>query len=104
MSLDVVDRTREIGVRRAVGGSPFAVTRMIVVQAARPVVIGIGLGVATSLFVARMAEGLLQGVSPWDPLTLLGTGAALLGVGLIAAYLPAARATRIPPMDALRVE
>jgi predicted permease len=104
VSLQVVERTREIGIRRAVGGSASSVVRGIVLQSTRPVLVGIGLGVAASLVVARMAEGLLLGVDPWDVPTLLATCAVLLIVALLAAYLPATRAGRVHPMEALRTE
>jgi predicted permease len=102
VSLSVVERTTEIGIRRAVGAEAGKVRRMIVREAAWPVGLGVGLGVATSLGVSLILETLLSGVRPWDPVTFVAAGGLLLSVGLAAAYVPAIRAGRLDPLRILR--
>jgi predicted permease len=102
VSLGVVERTREIGIRRAVGAGGGAVSGMIVREAAGPVGLGLALGVVASLGVALLLRGLLYGVRPWDPWTLAGAAVVLLLVTLSAAYVPSRRAARLDPMVALR--
>jgi ABC-type antimicrobial peptide transport system permease subunit len=102
VSLSVVERTTEIGIRRAVGAEAGKVRRMIVREAAWPVGLGLGVGVATSLGVSLILETLLTGVRPWDPVTFVAAGGLLLSVGLAAAYVPAIRAGRLDPLRVLR--
>ena len=89
VSLGVVERTKEIGIRRAVGAEAWRVRRMIVLEAVWPVGVGLGLGLGISIGVSLILEGLLLGVEPWDPLTFAGAGALLLAVGVAAASVPA---------------
>jgi ABC-type antimicrobial peptide transport system permease subunit len=100
----VAQRTREIGLRIAVGASPAAITRNGVVRAARPVVAGMAAGVAGALLLGRLARSLLYGLAPSDPVTLSAAVAVTLAVALLAAYVPARRATRVDPLVALRAE
>lgn len=100
----VAQRTREIGLRIAVGASPAAITRNGVVRAARPLLAGVAAGVAGALLLGRLARTLLYGVAPSDPATLAAAVAVTLAVALIAAYLPARKATRVDPLIALRAE
>jgi putative ABC transport system permease protein len=100
----VAQRTREIGLRIAVGASPAAITRNGVVRAARPVVAGMAVGVAGALLLGRLARSLLYGLAPSDPVTLSAAVAVTLAVALLAAYVPARRATRVDPLIALRAE
>ena len=100
----VAQRTREIGLRIAVGAPANAITRNGVVRAARPVVAGLLVGVAGALALGRLAGSLLFELKPGDPMTLAGAVAITLAVALLAAYLPARRATRIDPLIALRSE
>jgi putative ABC transport system permease protein len=102
VSLGVVERTKEIGIRRAVGAEAWRVRRMIVLEAVWPVGVGLGLGLGISLGVGLILEGLLLGVEPWDPLTFAGAGALLLAVGVAAASVPAVRAGRLDPIGVLR--
>jgi ABC-type antimicrobial peptide transport system permease subunit len=102
VSLGVVERTKEIGIRRAVGAEAWRVRRMIVLEAVWPVGVGLGLGLGISLGVGLILEGLLLGVEPWDPLTFAGAGALLLAVGVAAASVPAVRAGRLDPIGILR--
>jgi putative ABC transport system permease protein len=100
----VVSRTREIGVRVALGARRPDVLRLIVGQGARLVIIGLGLGLAGAALVTRFLQTLLFGVRPLDPLTFALVAAVLLVVGLLASLLPAWRAATIDPVRALRSE
>jgi predicted permease len=100
----VAQRTREIGLRIAVGAPPAAITREGVRRAAGPVLVGLIVGVLGALGLGRVLRGLLFEMAPGDPATLLGAGAFTLGVALLAAYIPARRARRVDPLTALRAE
>jgi putative ABC transport system permease protein len=100
----VVQRTREIGVRMAVGASAGSVLGMVLGGALRSVGLGLCLGTAGALAGARLIASQLYGVSARDPLTYLAIAALLALVGLLASAIPALRATRIDPMAALRTE
>ena len=102
MSYSVAQRTREIGIRVALGAAPGAVVRMIVRGALVLALGGIALGVGGTLAGSRLLAGLLFGVQPTDPLTLAAVVGILGAVALIASYVPARRATRVDPMNALR--
>ena len=102
LSYTVSRRTREIGVRVAVGAAPIDVMRLVVGEAARLAAVGVAAGLLLAAMVARLLQGILYGVSPGDPRTLVGTAAALVAVVIAASALPARRATRIDPVDALR--
>ncbi len=100
----VAQRTREIGLRIAIGAPATAITMNGVVRAARPVLAGLVVGVAGALALGRLAGSLLFELKPGDPVTLLGAVGVTLTVALVAAYVPARRATRIDPLIALRAE
>jgi putative ABC transport system permease protein len=100
----VAQRTREIGLRIAVGAPANAITVNGVVRAARPVLAGLLVGVAGALALGRLAGSLLFELKPSDPMTLAGSVAVTLAVALLAAYVPARRAARIDPLVALRAE
>jgi ABC-type antimicrobial peptide transport system permease subunit len=100
----VVQRTREIGIRIALGAVPREILGLVMRQGAWLAVAGVGLGVAGALAASRVLAGLLFQVTPTDPLTYAGTALALLGVAGIAALVPALRATRTDPVEALRSE
>jgi putative ABC transport system permease protein len=104
MSYSVAQRTREIGIRMALGANPTDVRSMVVGQALRMGVTGLAIGVVGALAAARLLAGLLFDISPSDPPTLATVCGMLLAVVLIAAYFPARRATRVDPMVALRSE
>jgi putative ABC transport system permease protein len=100
----VAQRTREIGLRIAVGASSGAITRNGVIRAARPVVLGLLVGVGGALLLGRLATSLLYGLSPSDPVTLSAAAGVTFAVALVAAYLPARKATRVDPLIAMRAE
>jgi putative ABC transport system permease protein len=104
LAYSVAQRTSEIGLRMALGAQPRQVLGLVLKQGMLLALIGAGVGVLVALPVARMASGLLYGVSATDPLTYAGITLLLMGVALLACYLPARRATRIDPLVALRVE
>ena len=97
-------RTREIGVRIALGASRSAVTRLILLDGAKPVAFGIAVGLAIALLASRLVRAFLLDVSPFDPLTFASVTVLLTAVALAASYLPARRASRIEPVAALRNE
>jgi len=97
-------RTREIGVRMALGASRGGVLRMILLRALVLTAAGTGVGVVGALAATRLMQGLLFGVSATDGITFALVPVLLLVVALTAAYLPASRATRIDPTVALRLE
>jgi putative ABC transport system permease protein len=104
MAYSVSRRTREIGVRIALGAGPGNVLGMILGQGLRTIFIGVAIGIAGSLALTRTVESLLFGVTATDPLTFGGVTLLLLGAGLLASYIPARRATRVDPVIALRYE
>jgi predicted permease len=104
IAYSVQQRTREIGIRLALGAAPGQVWRMIVRAAMSLAVAAIAVGVASALYVVRVMTSLLFGVTPWDPLTFALVPMLFVLVALLAVCLPAARATRISPMTALRYE
>ena len=88
----------------ALGAQPRQVLGLVLRQGMLLALIGAGVGILVALPVARMAAGLLYGVSATDPLTYAGITLLLIGVAVLACYLPARRATRIDPLVALRVD
>ncbi len=95
-------RVREIGIRMSLGAERRDVMGLVLRGAMRPVMIGIALGIMACAAVSRLLSGVLYGVSPLDPAAFAGVTLFLVGVALLASYLPARRATRIDPMQALR--
>jgi len=104
LAYSVAQRTSEIGLRMALGAQPRQVLALVLRQGMLLALIGAGVGILVALPVARMAAGLLYSVSATDPLTYIGITLLLMGVALLACYVPARRATRIDPLAALRVE
>jgi len=104
MAYSVSRRTREIGVRVALGAASGDVLKMILGQGLRTIFIGVVIGIAGSLALTRTVESLLFGVTATDPLTFGGVTLLLVGAALLACYIPARRATKVDPMVALRYE
>jgi len=104
MSYLVGRRTRELGLRMALGATHQNVLRMILREGLSVVLIGIGLGLVEALLLARWIKSLLFGIAPADPVTFLSVGILLTLVALAACYIPARRAVRVDPMVALRHE
>jgi putative ABC transport system permease protein len=102
LGFSVSQRTNEIGVRMSVGAQPAQVRRMVVVEGATLLAIGLGLGALGSVLAARVVEGLLYGVAPNDPTTLGAVALLMALVGLTAAWVPAVRASNVHPVEALR--
>jgi predicted permease len=102
LSYVVAERTREIGVRMALGATAGAVRRMVVAQGARVVLVGAGIGITVALLSTRALGALLYGVEAVDPIVFLAMSVALIGIGMLASYLPARRASRVDPMESLR--
>jgi ABC-type antimicrobial peptide transport system permease subunit len=98
----VAERRREIGVRMALGATTGAVRRMVVAQGAKLVVIGAVIGVAAALASTRALGTLLYGVKAVDPVVFVMMSAMLIGIGVLASYLPARRASRTDPIESLR--
>jgi len=104
MAYAVSQRTRELGIRISIGAQRKDVFKLVLGQGLRLLVIGVFCGLATAIGVTRLASHLLYGVSATDPTTFAVVPILLVGVALIAVYLPARRATRVDPMVALRFD
>jgi macrolide transport system ATP-binding/permease protein len=104
IAYSVSQRTREIGVRMALGAEAIAVYRLILREAAWLVALGISVGAVSSLVAATLGRKLLFGVNSWDLQTLLAVTALLGGAALAASFVPARRATKLNPVEALRAE
>jgi predicted permease len=100
----VGQRTREIGVRIALGAQRGDVLRLVLGQGARMALLGVAIGIAAALVLTRLMSRLLFGVSPTDPLTFTWVAIVLMAVALAACYIPARRAMSVDPIDALRHE
>jgi ABC-type antimicrobial peptide transport system permease subunit len=100
----VSQRTKEIGVRIAIGAAPEDIRRMVLRDGMWPVAIGMILGLAASLGVNRILQSQLVGVSPYDPVTMAGAPVVLILVALLGCLIPAQRAMKIDPSVALRHE
>jgi putative ABC transport system permease protein len=104
MSYAVAQRTREIGIRLALGAGRTEVVGMVVGQAAILAAAGLAAGLVLALGASRLMKGLLFGIEPNDLVTYLFVACGLFAVAISASYLPARRASRIDPMRALRYE
>jgi predicted permease len=104
ISYSVSQRTREIGIRMALGAADGTVRQMFLRHGLTLTLVGLGFGLVAAGLLTRIMTSLLHGVSPLDPLTYLGVCVLLMGASAAATYIPARRATRIAPLEALRVE
>jgi len=103
-SYDAARRTNEIGIRMALGARRSDVLRLVMRQTIIVVTIGAAIGLAAALAASRLIRALLFGVTPTDPAALASAVAVLVAVAVVAAYLPARRAVRLDPTEALRYE
>lgn len=104
MAYTVAQRTREIGIRMAIGARPWDVLMMVERQAMSMVGVGVGVGLIASLAVAKALSGLLYGVSPYDPLSFLAVVLVFFVAALVSGLIPALRASRINPVITLRAD
>lgn len=104
MAYVVGSRTREIGIRMALGAQTSGVRKLVIGQGLQLALIGIALGLLAAFGLTRVLQSVLYGVGANDPLTFTGVAALWLGVALLACYIPARRATRVDPLVALRYE
>jgi putative ABC transport system permease protein len=101
---DVAQRTRELGIRLALGEQPSGIRALVIGDGFKLVLIGLVLGIPAALAAGRWLSSLLFNISPADPVTLLAAAATLVVVSLVACAIPARRATRIDPIATLRSE
>ena len=104
MAYSVTQRTHEIGIRMALGAQPRDILKLVVGQGLQLTLIGVAIGLGAALLVTQVMQGLLYGVSPTDPVTFLSIALLLIGVALVASYVPARRAMKVEPVIALRNE
>jgi ABC-type antimicrobial peptide transport system permease subunit len=104
IAYSVSQRRREIGIRMALGAERSEVLKMVISQGVKLALIGVAIGLAGALGLTRFLSGLLYGVEPGDPLTLVIVSALLMAVAFIASYIPARQAARVDPLVALRYD
>jgi putative ABC transport system permease protein len=100
----VAQRTQEIGIRVALGATSREILGMVLFGSLKPVIAGLGIGLVAALALTRLLSGLVYGVSTTDPVTFVSLPLLLGVVALLAGLFPAMRASRIDPLEALRVD
>jgi len=104
VAFSVTQRTREIGLRMALGAAPVSVLRMVLGDGMKLAVIGVAAGIAGAIALARFIQTLLFEIPPSDPVSYAATAVLLLAIAALACYVPARRAMRVDPMIALQAE
>jgi ABC-type antimicrobial peptide transport system permease subunit len=104
MAYSVAQRTQEMGIRMALGADRSTIRKLVVWHGMRLAIIGVALGVAAALGLSRLIASFLFGVKPWDPAVFIAAPLILSAVALLAVWLPATRASKVDPMQALRME
>jgi predicted permease len=104
MAYNVARRTGEMGIRKALGARPWDVARPILREALMLTAIGVAIGLPIALALVRLMRSLFYGIEPHDPITMIGTVVIMVAVAILAAWIPARRAAKIDPMEALRYE
>ena len=104
MAYNVARRTGEMGIRKALGAQPSDVAWPILREALVLAVMGVVIGLPVALALVRVIGTFLYGIEPHDPLTMIGAAVLMIAIAALAAWIPARRAARIDPMEALRYE
>ena len=104
MAYSVAQRTQEIGIRMALGADRYRIRKLVVWHGMRLTLAGVAVGIAAAFGLTRLIASFLFGVKPWDPAVFLSVPLVLIAVALLAVWLPAARASKVDPMQALRAE
>jgi ABC-type antimicrobial peptide transport system permease subunit len=104
MAYSVQQRTQEMGIRMALGADRSAIRKLVVWHGMRLAIVGVVLGMAAAFGLTRLIASFLFGVKSWDPAAFLSAPLILSAVALLAAWLPATRASKLDPMQALRME
>jgi ABC-type antimicrobial peptide transport system permease subunit len=104
LAYSVASRTKEIGIRVALGANPLGVIALVLRQGARLALIGITIGIAAAAALSRFVDGMLFGLTPLDPATFIAVSVLLATIAFLASCIPARRATRVDPLISIRAE
>jgi putative ABC transport system permease protein len=97
-------RMREIGLRLALGADPSLLRSAVMREAAAMTAVGVAVAIPLAVALAQIVRSQLYGVEPWDPVSVIGSAAAVVAIAMLAAWAPAARAVRVTPVRALRAD